>query len=327
MSFNIIQGDITQVNTDAVVLPANPQLLRGPGSSQAVFSAAGIEELEAACKEIGYCPLGDAVITPAFNLKAKNIIHAVCPRYIDGTHKESELLRRAYMSAMRLASNNGLKSIAFPLLSAGNYHFPKGEALDIANTAIRDYLEEIDDEIFDVILVIYDRENLRAQSRYFDEATYQLMRGYTYEDRLMCCSEAEFQSAAPERIIRKDSFDELIIHKQQDFATLLNEYIIKSEMTNPQVYNKAMISKQVFSKAISGQTMPKKSTILALAVALELSLPNTRKLLMKAGYALSDADPTDIIVEYFIRKKKYDVMLINETLFLQDLPLLGNVAF
>lgn len=320
MSFNIIHGDIAKVNTDAVVLPANPELLVGPGSSQAVFEAAGWEELTAACKEIGYCPLGSAVITPGFNLKSKNVIHAVCPRYIDGTHKEAELLYSAYQTSLQLAVDNGLKSISFPLLSAGNYMFPRGEALSIANRAIKDFLEDRDDDFY-VQLVIYDKEVLRKHSRFMYELDRLVGRGNYESDELY------MRVAEPSMCVGSaTSLEDLVKNKEKSFVDLLNEYIIRSELTNPQVYKKAMISKQVFSKAISGQDVPKKNTILAIAVALELSIGDTEKLLMKAGYSLSDNNITDIVVRYFIERRKYDVMLINEMLFYYEEPLLGNVA-
>ena len=333
MSFNIIHGDITQVNTESIVLPANPQLFEGPGSSRAIFEAAGRKELTEACAEIGYCPLGSATITPGFNLKAKNIVHAVCPRYIDGTHKEAELLYSAYIESLKLASTNGLKSIAFPLLSAGNYHFPKGEAQAIACKAIRDYLDDLEDEL-DVELVIYDRKDVivdhgierlfRRERRYSE---HRISRPDTDIDAYPAVGAAQFVSEIQVESLSKSSLkpqniDDILKEKQQSFPELLMEYIIRSELKNSQVYHRALITKQVFSNAISGNGTPKKNTILALALALELNLEDTEKLLMKAGYAFSDASQFDRAIQYFIENKKYNVIEVNINLDALGLPIL-----
>lgn len=333
MAFNIIHGDITQVNTESIVLPANPQLFEGPGSSRAIFEAAGRRELTEACAEIGYCPLGSAVITPGFNLKAKNIIHAVCPRYIDGTHKEAELLYSAYIESLKLASATGLKSIAFPLLSAGNYHFPKGEAQDIACKAIRDYLDDLEDEL-DVELVIYDRKDVtvdRGIQKLFERehrySEFRMSRSYRNIDSYPTVGSAPFVSeleneVCKESVLQPQNIDDILKEKQQSFRELLMEYIIRSELKNSQVYHRALITKQVFSNAISGNGTPKKNTILALALALELNLEDTEKLLMKAGYAFSDASQFDLAIQYFIENKRYNVIEVNINLDALGLPIL-----
>lgn len=357
MSLQIIFGDISQMNTDAVVLPANPELLEGPGSSEAIFTAAGAKELAAACSEIGYCPLGDAVITSGFNLKARYIIHAVCPRYTDGTHKERELLYSTYQAALRLATENGLESISFPMLSAGSYCFPRGEALETAKEAISDYLESIEDELL-VQLVIYDREDLRKENRRYDDVRDYVSRnwigvtgGAVYEsagERLSMTARKlpDGRLGAPARESLNDcfgaparesldelssapalnaelSFDNIIKQEKKSFLETLMEYIIRSELKNSQIYNRANISKQVFSKTISGQSKPTKQTICALAIALELSLDETEELLMKAGYAFSDAIVGDLIVRYFIETKHYDIFDLNIALFDYDQPTLN----
>ncbi|MBQ0018472.1 MAG: macro domain-containing protein [Clostridiales bacterium] len=345
MSLQIIFGDISQMNTDAVVLPANPELLEGPGSSEAIFTAAGAKELAAACSEIGYCPLGDAVITSGFNLKARYIIHAVCPRYTDGTHKERELLYSTYQAALRLATENGLESISFPMLSAGSYCFPRGEALETAKEAISDYLESIEDELL-VQLVIYDREDLRKENRRYDDVRDYVSRnwigvtgGAVYEsagERLSMTARKlpDGRLGAPAResldelssapaLNAELSFDNIIKQEKKSFLETLMEYIIRSELKNSQIYNRANISKQVFSKTISGQSKPTKQTICALAIALELSLDETEELLMKAGYAFSDAIVGDLIVRYFIETKHYDIFDLNIALFDYDQPTLN----
>lgn len=132
MPFLMIRNDITKVAADAIVNPANRNLLQGSGTSRAIYQAAGEQELTAACEAIGHCDLGRAVCTPAFGLPAKYIFHAVCPAWHGGGFGEAEQLASAYHSALKLAAKYHCESVAFPLLSSGNYGYPKEQAFRIA---------------------------------------------------------------------------------------------------------------------------------------------------------------------------------------------------
>ena len=126
----VFQGDITTIEADAIVNAANSALEAGGGVCGAIFRAAGSDALTQACRAIGYCPTGGAVITPAFGIKtARHIIHAVGPVYTAYPPDEArELLRSAYRTAIRLAVAQGCRSIAFPAISTGIYGYPLGEA-------------------------------------------------------------------------------------------------------------------------------------------------------------------------------------------------------
>ena len=132
MPFLMIRNDITKVAADAIVNPANRNLLQGSGTSRAIYQAAGEQELTASCEAIGRCDLGRAVCTPAFGLSAKYIFHAVCPAWHGGGFGEAEQLASAYHSALKLAAKYHCESVAFPLLSSGNYGYPKEQAFRIA---------------------------------------------------------------------------------------------------------------------------------------------------------------------------------------------------
>lgn len=127
---SVVEGDLTKVQADAIVNAANSVLLAGGGVCGAIFKAAGVDELTAACRAIGECPTGSAVITPAFGIKtAKYIIHAVGPVYSKYDPLEARrLLASAYAASIRLAAENGCASIAFPSISTGRYGYPLGEA-------------------------------------------------------------------------------------------------------------------------------------------------------------------------------------------------------
>jgi O-acetyl-ADP-ribose deacetylase (regulator of RNase III) len=157
----VIQGDITCQTTDAIVNAANETLLGGGGVDGAIHSAAG-EELESAClkiyKEKGGCKTGEAVITTGGNLPARFVIHTVGPVWRGGKQQEPELLSRAYLNSLRLAAENGIKTIAFPNISTGIYGFPKKQASKIAVSTVVDFLKN-KTSIENVIFVCFDKEN------------------------------------------------------------------------------------------------------------------------------------------------------------------------
>lgn len=132
-----VQGDITRQAVDAIVNAANTTLLGGGGVDGAIHRAAGPELLEE-CRSLGGCPTGEARITKAYRLPARFVIHTVGPVWSGGDRGESELLRGCYVSAMRLAAEHAIRSIAFPAISTGAYGFPFGPAARIAVDAVRD---------------------------------------------------------------------------------------------------------------------------------------------------------------------------------------------
>ena len=164
MPFLMIRNDITKVTADAIVNPANRKLLQGSGTSRAIYQAAGEQELTAACEAIGYCDLGRAVCTPAFGLPAKYIFHAVCPAWHGGFFGEAKQLAGAYHSALELAAEYHCESVAFPLLSSGNYGYPKEQAFRIAVDTITQYVMEHD---LTVYLVLYDQHSLAVSRKLF----------------------------------------------------------------------------------------------------------------------------------------------------------------
>lgn len=154
MPFEIVYGDITKIQVDAIVNAANAELQRGGGVCGAIFSAAGAQELQAECNQIGHCDTGQAVITKAYKLPVQYIIHTVGPVWHGGDSNEETLLYNCYMNALKLAKKQGCKSIAFPLISSGIYNYPKEEARAVAESAILDFLEY---QQMQVKLVLFQR--------------------------------------------------------------------------------------------------------------------------------------------------------------------------
>ena len=321
MPFLMIRNDITKVAADAIVNPANRNLLQGSGTSRAIYQAAGEQELTAACEAIGHCDLGRAVCTPAFGLPAKYIFHAVCPAWHGGFFGEAKQLAGAYHSALELAAEYHCESVAFPLLSSGNYGYPKEQAFRIAVDTITQYVMEHD---LTVYLVLYDRDSLAVSRKLFasveeyidDHYVAQNDESYGFGRRRRELSErrrlleedaavpmlgAVPAPAAAPRTAR--SLESLMDNLGESFTTRLLRLIDERGLKDSTVYKQSNISRQHFSKIQCNRDYnPKKKTVLAFAVGLHLSEDETIDLLKSAGYAFSDGSKRDWIVR---EKERY----------------------
>lgn len=161
-SIQIQKVGILSANTEIIVNAANEQLREGGGVCGVIFKAAGAKKLQAACNQIGYCKTGSAVITPAFNLHAKYIVHAVGPIWKNGNHKEPQLLYNAYKTSLELAKKHQCKSIAFPLISSGIFRFPKDKAWRKALQACHDFIKNNPDDCIDIVFAIIDDLTLQV---------------------------------------------------------------------------------------------------------------------------------------------------------------------
>ena len=158
-------GDITQLEVDAIVNAANEHLSPGSGVDGAIHAAAG-PELADECETLGGCPTGEARITNGYNLEAKHVIHTVGPIWEDGHENEPQLLENCYKNSLRLASENGIRTIAFPAISTGSYGFPPDQAAKIAVKTTKAFLQ--DNELPEkVIFVCFDQASLA----YYEEMT------------------------------------------------------------------------------------------------------------------------------------------------------------
>lgn len=347
MPFTIIQGDLTKMETDAIVNAANTQLLMGGGVCGAIFKGAGPETLQAACDPLAPIETSQAVITPGFNLKAKYIIHAAGPIYHNYDPNTSRtLLYNTYKNSLLLAQELNLESIAFPLISSGIYGYPKEEALQVANLAIKDFLADHD---MDVYLTIFDKKNLiinldllREVDLFIDENyldyDFQIEEAIEYSQEARARDqevrdryEVSYAPASAARPTRKSAaklekkLDHMLNNLDQSFSQYLFALIDAKGKSDVDVYKKANLDRKLFSKIRSKKDYrPSKTTAIALALALELNLEETDDLLKRAGYALSQSQIFDVIISYFIIQEIYDVFLINQVLFKYDQALLGS---
>lgn len=334
MPFLIVRNDITEIDTDAIVNAANTSLRPGGGVCGAIFAAAGYDLMKEACERIGHCETGNAVITDGFKLKARYVIHTPGPYYQDGQHGEEEKLYSCYKSALGLAKKYGLGSIAFPLISSGIYGYTKKQALCVATKAIMDFLA---DNEMDIYLVVYDKCSFEVSSKLFSEIKIYMdeslsetaylynetCRNRRYSSDEMMPEPVHMSYGAP--MAPMPDFRSLFRKMDKSFSEYLIELIDRRGMKDSDVYKRANIDRKHFSKIRNNpQYKPKKTTAVAFAIALELDLSDTRELIGRAGFTLSHSSKFDIIIEYFIKHKEYNVFEINEVLFEFDQPLIGG---
>ena len=343
MAFKILRNDITKVRADAVVNTANPMPVIGRGTDSSIYEAAGREQLLEARRKIGVIERGQSIWTPSFNLRkhgVKYIIHTSGVIYRDGNHGEKDILRSCYQTALTIAAELNCKSVAIPLLASGNYRFPKDLALQIAVEEISRFLLEHE---VDVFLVVYDAESYKISEKLFDDvedflsdnldgyeveeehiqykASYNTVIGSLSADRIFEPARAvqsepilsEEKKIAP---IDVDAF----IRSSKDklnFQNTLMHLIADRKVDNSVIYKKACIDKKFFSKIISNKDyVPKKRTVMALGLALELPLEEYERFLASAGYAFMPSSKFDLIIKYCVMNHIYN--LINVDVILDD---------
>ena len=341
MPFEIVRNDIAKMQVDAIVNSANPKPIVGLGTDSSIHAAAGPELLEAR-KAIGNIAPGQAAITPAFRLDAKFVIHTVGPVWDGGNNGEEALLRSCYDRSLQLALEQGSQSIAFPLIATNNYGFPKDKALQIAVSAFSAFLMEHEMLIY---LVVFDRGAFRLSkklfhhvSSYIDEHYVERWEKTTYGPegntrRMQSRRQMDKALYAPS-ILREErpscasavpDLDTFLKKKDAGFVETLLELIKQRGLKNSTVYKKANISKQHFSKLINNPNATiTKPVAVAFALALELDLEQTQKLITRAGYTLTNSSVFDLIIQYHIENKIYNVVEINIVLYEFDQVLLGS---
>ena len=336
MPLEIVRNDITKMQVDAIVNAANSSLLGGGGVDGCIHRAAGKGLLEE-CKTLGGCETGNAKITGAYKLPCKYVIHAVGPRWLGGKRNEKELLESCYKISLQLAKENNCESMAFPLISSGIYGYPKDQALKVAIDVISAFLLENDMMVY---IVIFDKAAYKISEKlfsdiaeYIDDNYVDEHTDYRRESMRMNAPMAPMQATVGlfeadlcecKAMMSEDDLDAKLKQIDESFSQMLLRKIDEKGMTDAECYKKANIDRKLFSKIRSDvHYKPSKPTAIAFAIALELSLADTKDMLMKAGFALSHSNKFDIIIEYFISKGNYNIFEINEALFAFDQSLLG----
>ncbi len=359
MPFEIVRNDIVKMQVDAIVNTANPRPVIGTGVDSAIHKAAGPELLEAR-KEIGDLAPGTCAATPAFGLNAKYILHTCGPVWENGTYGEEGLLRSAYRSTLDLAAELECESVAFPLLSSGNYGFPKDVALRAAISEFGDFLLEHEMMVY---LVVFGEDAYRLSSNLFASVDSYIDEHYVAEkaaeeyaeesaglgnlygnaarrrraerDFMANLSGAmpaadysdegplfgSVEAAAPSAAPKRQNLADKIAAMDATWADTLIALIDDSGHKRSYIYNKANVSKQVFSKINSDSNyQPSKPTAIAFCLALELDVEESQALLAKAGFTLSQSILFDVIISCFIENKDYNLVMLNIALHDYDMP-------
>lgn len=372
MPIEIIRNDLTTMKVDAIV-NATDNLFSGSGGVDAMIHRAAGAELRAECRLLGSCAMGDAKITGAYRLPCKYVIHTVGPVWHGGEEGEEAALRSCYSRSLALAARHGCQTVAFPILSAGTFGYPRAQALRVAMDEISRFLEAHDMLVY---LVVFDRttfaisESLYASiAQYIDDQyadRYAARRDnrdaiFLQEVRnaptidwdapqgsrfntgsfapvdsdapleadffdVLVPYAAEAPTAPPPPIAAapSPSLEDMLAQLDESFSQSVLRLIDERGMTDVDCYKRANMDRKHFSKLRSNvHYQPTKRTAVALAIALELSLPETQQLLAKAGFALSHTSKFDIIIEFFLLRGIYNIHEINEALFAFDQQPLG----
>lgn len=358
MPLHLVRNDITRMRVDAIVNAANHSLLGGGGVDGAIHRAAGPKLLEE-CRTLHGCETGRAKITRGYNLPCKYVIHTVGPIWQGGGNGEPGMLAACYRNSLALAKEYSCESVAFPLISAGVYGYPKAEALQIAIREISAFLLDNDMTVYMVVFtgntVELTTKLFGAVKAYIDDvyvdahydAAREAMRRPTAQNEPPAPRAAkkhsflgplfERPSRQEEAAFPQDTFadadmfpaapmslDDMLAQMDEGFPAMLLRKIDEKHMTDAECYKRANIDRRLFNKIKNNPGYrPGKQTVLAFAVALGLSLEETREMLSKAGFSLTHSSKSDIVVEYCIMNRIYDIFEINQVLFKLDLQPLG----
>ena len=301
MPFYFKRGDLVATECDAIVNASNVNLKMVEGVGRAIFHKAGDKELTYACKQIGHCDVGYAVLTPSFNLtNAKAIIHAVGPIYINGKHDEEKNLRKVYQSVFKIALDNNFKTLAFPLLS-GEFNYPLRECYEIAEDEIKKFLMNHRD--FKIYMILFKNfpENISE-----DEQT-----------RLSKFILNNFKTNA-------NTGYKYINKSNETFINTIRSIQKKKNISDEDLAFRSNFTPEDLNKVLSLQDiLPTKNVCFALAVGLEANKEEFTEIIKSIGFDSIKDDMSGLVTAYYLEKKEFDIFKINRVLFNYDVRPLG----
>lgn len=315
MALQIVRNDIMLMNVEAIVNPTD-YCLSGCGSIDKRIHELGGIELRNECDEYKCCEFGDAILTNAYNLNCKYIIHTVGPFWRDNID-DLKILQSCYINCLNLAKEHGIKEIAFPLIATGSFGCPMDKGLNIAINTINSFLFENEMSVY---LVVYSKEAYNLSSRLVDNIKEYISNddvderlyakiGRTLQERkayyeynnipiiptngTLHMSRLIIKTAKKEKSLDDLKYDKKLLNKlsclDNSFGTKILNYIDSFGFTDVEVYKAAELSRQLFQK-IKNNENPSKKTALALCVVLPLKLDQVKELLASAGYAFNTSN-------------------------------------
>ena len=321
MPITIVRNDITKMKTDAIVNSTNPEFIPGGnGVDMTIHTAAG-PELAKALENAGKCDFGSSVITPAFGeLKCKYIIHTCAPVYLDGNSGEEALLQSCYRSIFRLAVENGCRSVAIPILSAGAYGYPIHRAYLIATNAAREFSLLFEGDL-NIYIVVHD-ERMAGVGR---KAGDNVIRSEADEGPVACGALPRANISAAECISAPLNDD----YRSQDldFGGMCEWWRAKKGLEIGSFYQQANIDRRTYwAVCHKTKTVPKKTTVLAIVIGLRLKLDEAEDLLKRSGLALSPYIALDREIIECLQTGQYNIDEINFRLYVNKLGTIGSLV-
>ena len=300
MPFYFTKGDLVNAKCDAIVNASNVNLKMVEGVGRAIFHKAGDKELTNACKQIGHCDVGSAVITPSFNLtNTKAIIHAVGPIYINGKHGEEENLRKTYQSVFKITLENNFKTLAFPLLS-GEFNYPLRECYEIAEDEIKRFLKDHSDYKIYMILFKNFPENISEDEQ--EKLSKYVLKNFKTN-------------------INGNHVD---IKTNEKFIKTIREIQNKKAVSDEELALKSNFTVEDFELIMTpSKHIPSKNICCALAIGLKANEQEFNKIINSIGYSSIKDDMVGLVTSYYLSKGEHDIYKANCALFNYEVKPLG----
>ena len=338
MPLTISRNDIRNVKAEIIVNPTD-RFCSGSGGIDCIIHELAGKKLSEELSRSVPIEEGFALITDSYDFSnCDYIIHTCGPHYVDGEHDEEKTLSSCYENCLSLALEKKVQSIAFPLISSGSFNFPKGRALKIATGVITSFL--LDNEM-DVLLLVYDRDSFDTAGKLFSDVRDYLDRRLQREAETCISQNSVYAGTKPKEkklspVAKEYEFskvfeepecslaDGIRFEPDESFSECLVRMINEKKLNDPDVYKRANIDRKHFNHIINDRFYrPKKETAVALAIGMKLNLKETKQLLERAGFVLSDSFVFDQIIHYCIVRRIYNIFDINEILFEYDQKTLG----
>lgn len=305
MPFFIKEGDITEADTECIVISADVSLKDTGGMSGELYKKVkNPQALERECEKIGFCGSCECVTTGSYSLDCKYVIHCVAPIFSQSGRRAEEYIRLCYRNSIFMAGKKLMKSVSLPLIGTGRKGFPKDMVLNSAICEIKEYLFKYDMNIF---LVIKHRRSFIPDKMLIEEAEHYLSEHYISTE--------------------SKSFDKNEGLPRPEFSKVLSYTLNKYRLKERKLYKKANISRMTLKQLINGSENKAvtKEEVLGIAVAFEKNAEDMRSFIEKSGFEFSFSDKRDVIISMFTEKGIYDVFQINTLLFYFGEKQIGSI--
>ena len=304
MPFFITEGDITEADTECIVISADVSLKNTGGMSGELYRRVkNPEALERECEKIGFCGSCECVTTGSYGLDCKYVIHCVAPIFSQSGRRAEEYIRLCYRNSISMAGKKLMKSVSLPLIGTGKKGFPKDMVLRSAIGEIKDYLSKYDMDIF---LVIKHRSSLIPDKTLIEEAEHYISEHYISD-------------------VKEEKSDKGI--PCPEFSRVLSDALKKYRLKERKLYKKANISRMTLRQLINGSENKAvtKEEVLGIAAAFERNTEDMRSFIEKSGFEFSFSDKRDVIISMLTEKGIYDVFQINTLLFYFGEKQIGSI--